>query len=173
MKSIIQKQLFCAFVAFVLLSHSAFAQDTSFRRVQLAYGISLDVPSHWMVLSQDDRRNIGAAGQAMTDNAAIERPSGRKESLLAVNAAPNPTGAMIRVSITSPPDYTQGDLAAATPADLKEVGTEMQGMFRKLEASGGPRIIEMQPVRIEKFNNYRVLVMPYVRAGANGPPLGK
>ena len=169
MKSIIQKQLFYAFVAFVLLSHSAFAQDTSFRRVQLAYGISLDVPSHWTVLSQDNRRNIGAAGQAMTDNAAIERPSGRKESLLAVNAAPNPTGAMIRVSVTSPPDYTQSDLAAATPADLKEVGTEMQGMFTKLEASGGPRIIEMQPVRIEKFNSYRVLVMPYVRAGANGP----
>lgn len=169
MSSIIQKQLFRAFVSFVLLGHSAFAQDTSFRRVQLAYGISLDVPFHWMVLSQDNRRNLGAAGQAMTNNAGIDGPSGRKEPLLAVNAAPNPTGAMIRVSVTSTPDYTQGVLAALTPVDLKEVGAEMQSMFRKLEASGGPKIIEMQPIRIEKINNYLVLVMPYVRAGANGP----
>jgi len=169
MRSTIQKHLCCVFVAIVLLGNSAFAQDTSFRRVQLAYGISLDVPSHWTILSQDNRRNLGAAGQAMTDNAGIEGPGGRKEPLLAMNAVPNPTGAMIRVSVTSPPDYTQGDLAAATPGDLKELGTEMQNMFRKLEASGGPKIIEMQPFRIEKFNNYRVLVMPYVRAGANGP----
>ena len=94
---------------------------------------------------------------------------GRKESLLAMNATPNPTGAMIRVSVTSPLDYTQSDLAAATPADLQEVGTEMLKMFRQLEASGGPKIIEMQPVRIERLNNYRVLVMPYIRAGVNGP----
>ena len=91
-----------------------------------------------------------------------------KESLLAVNAVPDPTGAMIRVSVTSPPDYTQTDLAAATPADLKEVGSEMKNAFGKLEASGGPKIIEMQPVRLENLNGYNVLVMPYVRAGING-----
>lgn len=162
------KHLFlAAFIALTLLAHSAFAQDTSFRSVQLAYGISLDVPSHWTVLSLENRKNLGAAGQAMTDNAGIEGSSGRKESLLAMNATPNPTGAMIRVSVTSPPDYTQSDLAAATPADLQEVGTEMLKMFRQLEASGGPKIIEMQPVRIERLNNYRVLVMPYIRAGVN------
>ena len=111
------------------------------------------------------------ASQAMIDNAGIEGPSGRKESLLAMSATPNPTGAMIRVSVTSPPDYTQSDLAAATSADLKEVGAEVLKLFRQLEASGGPKIIEMQPVRIEhaQLNNYRVLVIPYVRAGVNGP----
>lgn len=164
------RNLFLAtFVAITLLAHPAFAQDTSFRRVQLAYGISLDVPSHWTVLSLENRKNLGAASQAMTENAGIEGPSGRKESLLAMNATPNPTGAMIRVSVTSPPAYTQSDLAEATPADLKELGAEMLQRFRQLEASGGPKIIEMQSFRIEKVNNYRVLVMPYVRAGANGP----
>lgn len=169
MSTNIRNLFFAAFVAFAMLGRPAFAQDTSFRRVQLAYGISLDVPSHWTVLSLETRKNLRAAGQAMTENAGIEGSSGRKESLLAMNATPNPTGAMIRVSVTSPPDYTQSDLAAVTPADLKEVGAEMLKIFRQLEASGGPKIIEMQPVRIEKLNNYRVLVMPYVRAGVNGP----
>lgn len=169
MKSRIAKYFFRAFAIFPLLGNSAFAEDTSFRRVQLAYGISLDVPPHWAVLSQDNRRNFSAAGQAVIDNAGIEGPSGRKEPLLAVNSTPNPTGAIIRVSVTSPPDYTQDDLTAATPGDLKEFGAGILSVFRKLEASGGPKIIEMQPVRIEKFNNYRVLVIPYVRAGVNGP----
>lgn len=169
MNSIIQKRLFFTFVAFALLGNSAFAQDTSFRRIQLSYGISLEIPSHWTVLSQDTRKNLGAAGSAMMDNAGIEGSSGQKQNLLAVNATPEPTGAMIRVSVTSPPDYTQSDLAAASSADLKEIGIEMLKMFRQLEASGGPKIIEMQPVRIEKLNRNLVLVMPYIRASKFGP----
>lgn len=168
MKSINARHLFCV-VAFALLGNSAFAQDTTFRRVQLSYGISLEIPSHWTVLSQDTRKNLGAAGSAMVDNAGIDGPSGQKQNLLAVNATPDPTGAMIRVSVTSPPDYTQADLAAATAADLKEAGAEMLKLFRQLEASGGPKIIEMQSFRIEKFNRQFVLVMPYVRASKFGP----
>ena len=86
------RYLFCVFVAFVLLGSSAFAQDTPFRRVQLSYGISLEIPSHWTVLSQDTRKNLGAAGSAMMDNAGIEGSSGQKQNLLAVNATPEPTG---------------------------------------------------------------------------------
>lgn len=169
MNSVVKQHLFCLFVAFVLFGNSAFAQDTLFRRVQLSYGISLEIPAHWTVLSQDTRKNLGAASSAMMDNAGIEGSSGQKQNLLAVNATPEPTGAMIRVSITSPPDYTQADIAAATPTDLKDVGAEMLKIFRQLEASGGLKIIEMQPVRIEKFKNHLVLVMPYVRASKVGP----
>lgn len=169
MKSIITRLPFCVFVAFALLGTSAFAQDTSFRRIQLSYGISLEIPSHWTVLSQDTRKNLSAAGSAMMDNAGIEGSSGKKQNLLAVNATPEPTGSMIRVSVTSPPDYTQADLAAATAADLKDVGAEILKVFRQLESSGGPKIIEMQHVRIEKFNGQLVLVMPYVRASKFGP----
>jgi len=169
MRANIKHLFFSAIVALTLLTNSAFAQKTSFRSIQLAYGISLDVPSHWTVLSLEHRKNIAAAGQATTDNAGIEESSGRKESLLAINATPNPTGAMIRVSVTSPPDYTQYHLAAATPADLQEVRAEMLKLFRQLEPSGVLKINEMQPVRIERFNNYRVLVIPYIRAGVNSP----
>ena len=163
------KNVFYALLFITLFVGSASAQATSFRSVQLAYGISLEIPSHWKVLSQETRQNLGAAGEDMTKNAGIEGSSGQKQNLLAVNATPDPTGSMIRVSVTSPPDYTQADLAAATATDLKDVGAEMQKVFRQLEASGGPKIIEIQPVRIEKFNGQLVMVMPYVRASKFGP----
>jgi hypothetical protein len=163
----IKNLILTVFTFLTLLTHSAFAQDTSFRNVQLSYGISLDVPSHWTVLPKDNRKNLAAASQAMTDNAGIEGSSGRKESLLAMNAIPNPTGAIIRVSVTSPADYTQSDLGETTSTDLEEIRTEMLKIFRKLEPTGGPKINEMQPVRIEKLNNHLVLVMPYIRAGVN------
>lgn len=158
----------CAFVAFIFLGSSAFAQEVLFREIQLSYGISLKIPAHWKVLSKDTMNNLGAASSAMMDNAGIEKPIG-KQSLLAVNATPNPTGAMIRVSITSPPEYTQANLAATTATNLKDFGAEMLKKFRQLEASGGPKIIEMQPIRIEKINGQLTLVMPYVRASNFGP----
>jgi hypothetical protein len=169
MSTNIKTMLCVMFVAVAVPTHPVFAQDDSFQQVQLAYGITLDVPSHWTVLSLENRKNLHAAGQAVTKNAGVEESSGRKESLLAINATPDPTGAMIRVSVTSPPDYTESDLAAATPEDLKELEAEMLKIFEQLEASGGPKVIEVQPFHIEEINNHRTLVMPYVRASVNGP----
>ena len=165
----IQKYLLYSFAVFVLFSNSVFAKDTAFRRVQLAYGISLDVPSHWTLLSQDSRKNFHAAAQAVSENAGVEVSGGRKESSLAMNATPNPTGAMMRVSVTSPPDYTQNDLASMTSENIKEMAVETLNVFRKLEASGGPKVFEMQPIRIEKIKKIHILVIPYVRASINSP----
>ena len=165
----LKKSLILMMLILIAGTVTAFAQSTEFRRIELAYGISLDIPSHWTVLSQDTRKNLRAAGETMTENAGIEGSNVNKETLLSVNATPEPTGAMIRVSISSPPDYTQADLASATSADLKEVGDELLRMFKKLEASGGPKLLEMQEVRIERINNHRVLVMPYIRASKKEP----
>jgi len=162
--------IFAAFVN-LLLSHPIFAQEDSFRRLQLSYGISVDVPSHWTILSLDSRKNFRTFSQTIIENAGMELANGRKESLLAINATPNPPGAMIRVSITYPADYTQSDLAVSTSKDLKEVETEMLNAFRQLESSGGPKIIETLPVRIEQINGLHALTIPYVRRSENGPSL--
>lgn len=162
------------FLQALLLTSAAFcqlasAQTGDFKRLQLANNISLEIPSHWTILSQSTRSNLESAGRAVADNAGVDGGSGRKENLLAVNATPNPSGVMIRVSVTKPPEYSQADLSAATAADLKESGAELLKIFKQLEASGGPKIIEMQPVRIEKFNGQLALVMPYVRTSKFGP----
>jgi hypothetical protein len=155
--------------AIILASGPALAQTGDYRRLQLSYGISLEVPTHWTILSQSTRNNLQAAGRAITENAGLEGSNGGKENLLAVNAAPAPTGAMIRVSVTRPPDYSQADLALATQADLKDLASELLMNFKRMEASGGPKIIQIQPARIEVHNKYRVLVLPYTRHDNVGP----
>jgi hypothetical protein len=156
-------------VALAFIAHPAYSQDSTFRREKLSYGISLDVPSHWTVLSAESRKNTEAAGQAISENAGVEGTLRRRESLIAVNATPDPTGALIRISITSDPEYTQSDLVAATQGELKELRLAMLKTFQQMEATGGPKIIEMQPARVEQLNNYRVLVLSYTRASLNGP----
>ncbi len=169
-RTVIRVQRWLLILAFAMLTHTtAFAEDISFRKVQLAYGISLDIPAHWVVLEEAVRKNIGAAGEAILNNSGVEGSAGRKERLLKVNAVPYPTGAMIGVSVTSAIDYTQADVAAFTAADLNDIGTEMRKAWEKLEASGTPKLLEMQPTRIEPFNNFLALVISYVRADLFGP----
>lgn len=165
------KLFFTSLVSLTLLAHPAFAAKTTLERVNLPYGISLDVPSHWTVISMAERKNLAATSQAMMDNAGLESPSGDKESLLAMNATPSPTGAMIRVSVTTPAPYGQEDVAAlaSSPAELEFVGVEMFKMMKQLEGQGAPKFLEMQDVRVESLNNHGALVLPYVRADKFGP----
>jgi len=156
-------------VVTILLSNSVYSESSFFHKMNLIHGISIDVPTHWRILSQATRKNLNAAGQSMMDNSDIERSNGRKKTLLAMNALPRPAGAMLRISVTLPPDYTQDDLNSVTKGELKEIETGLLKTFKKLESSGGPKVIKMQPVRIEEFGDYNVLVMSYVRAGLNGP----
>lgn len=161
--SILKYGFYYLLVATVFVG-SAVAQDSFFRSVQLTYGISLNIPTHWNVLSQEIKQNLGAAGESMVKNAEIEGSSGKKQTLLAVNATPNPVGAMIRVSVSTPPEITQADLAATTPSQLNQIKPEFFTMFKKLEASGGPKILEMQTPRIERINGQLALVLSYTRA---------
>lgn len=147
----------------------AFSADNIYKQLQLPHGISIEIPGHWTVLPEESRKNLAASSQAMQDNAGIESVPSQKKGLLAVNATPSPSGAMIRVSVTVPPEYSQSDLANATPRELKELERELLLTFKKLEATGGPTVIEMLPVQIEPFKSKRALVIRYVRKSANGP----
>jgi len=147
----------------VCFANVATAEETSFARQHLPFGISIEIPSHWNVLSRSDQKNIAAAGDAMLEDAGIEGPSGKKESLLVVKALPEPAGAIIRVSAIRPPEFTQAELASLTESDLIELRKEMAAKLKKLEASGGPKILEVYPLRVEKMNNYLIFVMSYTK----------
>lgn len=156
--------MFCA-----ALSQSAHAQQGSYTRVELPQHLSIEVPSHWKVLPRASRANVAAAGRAMMESAEQDASTGKKETLLAVNATPEPSGAMVRVSVTRPPEYSQEDLKAATTSDLKELEVELSQVYRKLEAAGGPTVIQMHPVRLETVAGRRALSISYRRTSAAGP----
>ncbi len=166
---VIFKGVFYSLLIITLFVGSVSAQDTPFQRVQLAYGISVEIPGHWQVLSQENRQNLRAASEAITKNAGIDGASGKKQNLLAVNATPDPPGSMIRVSVTTPPEYTQADLATATVAELNQMRTQLAAIYKELEASGGPKILDVQTPRIERINNKLALVIGYTRADFFGP----
>lgn len=163
-------RLFAAILLIILptVFGQAFATQTAFKRIQLGNGLSIEIPSHWNVLSQSTRENLNAAGEAILEEAKVQTLSSRKETLLAVNATPDPTGAMIRVSVTKPPEYSQQDLRDAKPSDLTEISTELLVNFKKLELAGGPKIIQMQAASIDTMNNRKVLVLPYRRESKFG-----
>ena len=151
-----------------LMIGSASAQDTVFRRVYLAYGISLEIPIHWEVLSQDEKQNLAAASEAMVRNAGDTIGSGKKERLLAVSSKPFPSEAKIRVSVTTPPEFTQAGLAATTSAELNQMRAEFISMFNNMSASSGQRVLEMQTPRIERISNKLALAMAYTRTDPYG-----
>ena len=165
-----RRLIFATFLASIFFGNNAYSQDFKFQRIQLLYDISIEVPSHWVVLSQATRKNIEMAGAAMANSAGVEAPSGKKHNLLAVNATPDPTGAMIRVSVTSPAGFSQAQLKAMTAEDLKYIEGEMLKGAAQFEKAGGPKMLEMQPVRTESIDRQLALVIPYVRAGASGAP---
>lgn len=170
MPHIMPKYFYALWLVLVMFAVPAFAKDDAYKRVSLEHGISIEIPAHWTILSTDTRNNLAASSQAMMKNADIEDDIGEKKGLLAVNATPKPAGAMIRVSVVMPPYLTQSDLASATPHELKEAEQGMLDVAKKIEASGGPAIINMQPVQIESFSNiYRALVFRYERKGVNVP----
>ena len=144
------------------------AQDATFRRVSLSHGISIEIPNHWGIISPIDRQNIHAAGQSIAKNAGVEISQGKKETLLAVNATPNPAGSMIRVSITQPADFSQEELKSATRADLAEISEQMQTMFKKGEGQGGPKLLSRVTSRVEIVSGRHALALEYTRNSLTG-----
>lgn len=168
--SAIARRLAAFLMALMALGPAAQAAET-FRRVTLPYGISLDVPGDWHVMPAEDREEVNRRGQTRLDSAGIGKASQGRESLLLARAQPEPTGALIRVAVRTPGSYSQAQLAALTPADFERMRDEALLATRKLEAAGGPTVLDMQLPRVEAFNDRHALVQTYVRTSeVDGAP---
>ncbi len=148
--------------AFLVLPFSASAAG-EFKSLVLPTGITLDVPSHWQVLTLETRQNLLAVGAAITSSSGVEQPVGVKSTLLAVNAVPAPVGATIRVSITTRPEFTAADLSAMTASDLKQSGQLVLADFVKAEKQGGPHIVSMTTPSVVMLSGHPAFVIPYIR----------
>lgn len=145
-----------------------FAQESHFDRLNLAGGVSIEIPKHWKILSADTKSNLAAMSEALMQ-AQVEKLRSRKTTVLAVNAKPDPTGAIVRVTISIPPDFTRQELRVVTPAELRAIKSEMVSLLKTVEAAGGPRLLEMHDPQAASLAGFPALAIPYVRAGVGGP----
>lgn len=142
--------------------------EPDYRRMEVAGGLSIDIPSHWYVIDADSRRNLVLSGNTAAELAGVQTQM-NKVRVLAVNALPSPTGAMIGLSISWPPEYSEADLRAASPADLEDLVREFEISMRAAEPHSGVRVLEVQPAHIESFKQHTVVVLRYRRASSQGP----
>ena len=145
----------------------AHAEDSPFIRRELAEGISVEIPSHWVVLSEASRKNIEARTRAIIDSSG-QSPT-KAQTLLAVNATPAPTGAMIRVSVSSEVEYTVAVLEATSREDLKSIANDASTKFKALERDGGIRLVRILDPKILKIGARTALLIPYERTSLAGP----
>jgi hypothetical protein len=146
------------------------AQETALRRLALAHGISLEIPAQWDVQPPQTSKALEATREALTGKAGVENPRGKKEELLAASATPAPAGATIRLNVSSPASFSQADLATTGPEGLQALHAELLVTFQKVEAAGGPKILDVQTPRLERINDHLALCIPYLRAGAPEKP---
>ena len=170
MNALIRRKPLLVLLLLPLFAGPAPVQETALRRVDLEHGLSLEIPAQWSVQPPEMRKDLETTREALTGKAGIEQPGGKKEALLAANSTPAPPGAVIRLNVSSPAAFTQADLAATGPEGLKALRGEILVTFQKLEAAGGPKILDVQIPRMERINDHLALCIPYLRAGEPGMP---
>jgi len=145
----------------LMIAQDIKAQD-DYTTHELSYGISIEVPSHWTILESDVRKNLNLAGKARAKEAGVEEEFA-KETLLAANAAPSPTGAMLRVSVTKPSPFSPSDIANPTRQELDAVTELFQSQLKAMEAQGGTKLVRMNPAEVKSWNGKRAMVLSYTR----------
>lgn len=155
------------FLACVLPVGMVVDSSNDYTTHQLSYGISIDVPTHWTILESDVRKNINLTGKAIVKDSGVEEDL-EKETLIAANATPSPTGAMLRVSITKPAPFSQIDIAKPTRAELDALQEVLQSQFKAAESHGGAKLVRMDPVEVKDWNGKRAMVLTYTRKSIDG-----
>lgn len=146
------------------------AGDSNYQRLFLKEGISIEVPRHWFVHSNAEKKNFAAAGEAALNSAGNDYDTVENSSrLLAVSSMPIPTGAKIRITVVRPLRFTTSDLRNATAKDIKESQTELATeLSQSMKAIGG-KLLDLKMPRIETVNGQTALLIEYRRTDLRTP----
>ena len=138
---------------------------SEYQRLALKEGISIEVPSHWLVHSDVEKKNFADTAESHMRDAGIDYDATENKSrLLAVSALPAPSGAKIRVNVIRPPAFSGAELRSATAQDLKDIEADLSsGMAKNLSATG-IELISVQTPKIVLINNYTAMLFEYRRS---------
>lgn len=172
---ILTTRTFALLALVVFCVGNSLAQESNYRRIEVGKRVSVEVPAHWHVRDLDERRNIAAAGEAIT-NAVGRKNEPNHVSSLSVVSQPEPVGAIIRISFIPTDGLTQSDVRQAIQSDrvgiLREIGTvfreEMAVLSKGMEKQG-MKIIGRESVGIDSIGDMTAFTFSYRRTSAIGP----
>lgn len=146
------------------IGHAALASE--FVTHELPDGVRIQTPGHWKVLSKDMRKNIRAATEAIAEQA--DASLRKATNVLHVNATPEPTGAIVRVTIGPAPTFSADDLKDLKSSDLVDLQDTFTRQMRAVQNSGGPELIESYLPRIEPISGIPSITWSYRRRSVTG-----
>ena len=144
-------------------------RSSNFVTFKLPRGVEVQIPKDWWLLGSEHLRLGETTVEAAMDLSGMALPEGQKIALIAANSLPKSTYAAIRINSSTPPSMTRAELARVTPADVAEMGREMQQNFQKLLALQGIPLLEFLGTRVDKLAGYPAIVTEYRRSGPQGP----
>lgn len=169
------RSLALAIVALLTTVSNVTAQESQFRRISVGSRVTIEVPAHWHVRDINERKNISAAGEALTEGVG-KKNEPNHVSALSVVSRPEPVGAIIRVSFIPIEDLSQASLRQEIQSDRTGVLRELAGAFkedmdmgRKAMEKQGMQILGQEKVGIDTIGGLTAFTLTYRRTSAVGP----
>lgn len=152
------------FLVSLLIVHAVLAAE--FVTHELPEGVKIETPEHWKVLSKDMRKNIRAATEAMAEHGNV--PLRKTTNVLHVNATPDPTGAIVRVTIGPPSQHLAASVRGLSHSDLVELQHKFETQLIAVQNLGGPELLESYLPQIELISGIPSVAWSYRRRSITG-----
>ncbi len=143
---------------------------SDYQRLALKEGISIEVPSHWLVHSDVEKKNFADTAESHMRDAGIDSDTTENKSrLLAVSALPAPSGAKIRVNVIRPLGFSGAELRSMTAQDLKDIKADFSSGAAKSSSAIGMELLSVETPKIVLINNSTAIMFEYRRSDLHEP----
>jgi len=140
---------------------------SQFAKVELPYGVSLDLPKSWWLIGPDFNAVIETSAEAALDLSGYE-VSGNDVNILAANSMPRSTYAAVRITVITPPVLSPAEVVSLSRAEVSAVGSEAAKGLRDVLPRQNLQLLDYLGTAVEMIDSHPALVMSYRRSGPNG-----
>lgn len=147
---------------------AAQAQPHAYVKVGLPKNVSIELPSNWVVISNNQRITLDASVVARLGNAGMA--DFRSELAFAANYydASNRTAGIVNVRYYPEQTVTQADSRNASAAELRELDAVLQQELQKGIALAGGQLLAWLGTSKNSINGLVVFLSDYRRSAPNG-----
>lgn len=157
----------------ILIFFSSFAATAQslYEKKQLSHGVTVDVPSHWVTLSESKALNIRAAAEALLGDSEGDKDS--KKNLLLMNSSKVNHECQFRVSVLNYPVVSSEEVVSLSQNDLKEYTGEMKRIYDDMmKTQSRIKVTSVENAYKRLINDRWYLVLPYNRESVTkGDPM--